>query len=112
MLFRAVDGTVAVLDMIALSLKHFELREDRCLEVLRAGDSVATDLTEHLVINGVPFRQAYRHVGSLVAKQRSRGKRLVDLTAADLTEADLPLSILDHLDPGDSARRRAKRFDG
>jgi argininosuccinate lyase len=109
-LFSLVDGTADCLRMIALGLSHLELEPRRCLEVLREGDAVATDLTEVLVAGGMAFREAYRAIGALVARQRGRGLRLADLVAADLTEAGLPESLLSHLDPGDSARRRAARY--
>jgi argininosuccinate lyase len=110
LLFSSVDGTLACLKMIAIALQSFELVPDVCLRALREGDAIATDLTEHLVAEGTPFREAYQKVGSLVASQRERGKRLVDLTAADLETAGLPASLLERLDPAASAVRRAKKF--
>lgn len=110
LLFSSVDGTLACLKMIAIALESFTLVPEVCIEALRHGDAIATDLTEHLVANGTPFREAYQKVGSLVATQRERGKRLVDLTAEDLKTAGLPATILDHLDPAASAKRRAKKF--
>src|SRR5690606_2136013 len=83
--FRAVDGTLDSLRMIALSLPHFEPVPERCLAVLAEGDAIATDLCEELVASGVAFRDAYKTVGALVARQRAAGRRLVDLGAEDLT---------------------------
>lgn len=110
LIFASVDGTLACLKMIALGLEHLDLVADRCVEALERGDAIATDLTEHLVSLGVPFRSAYRQIGALVAAQRSKGARLVDLAAADLEAAGLPLSILDHLDVRTSASSRAARY--
>jgi argininosuccinate lyase len=110
LIFASVDGTVASLDMIALGLDHLTLVPARCLEVLAEGDAIATDLTELLVSLGTPFRVAYRQIGSLVAKQRERGKRLVDLRAEDLDEAGLSHALLDHLDLEACARRRSDKF--
>ena len=110
LLFAAVDGAIACARMIALGLAHLELRPEPCLAALREGDAVATDLTEQLVAEGMPFRSAYRRIGALVAAQRSKGQRLVDLGADDLAAASLPLTLLEHLDPAASAARRARRF--
>ena len=96
--------------MIALGLDHLELHEDRCVVALERGDAIATDLTEHLVSLGVPFRVAYRQIGALVVRQREQGERLVDLRAEDLAAADLPASLLDQLDVRASARARAARY--
>jgi argininosuccinate lyase len=109
-LFRAFDGTVNCLKMITLSLEHMEPKPERCLQALKEGDAVATDLTEHLVAEGMAFRTAYRHIGALVAAQRAQDKRLYQLTEADLDAAGLPHSLLDLLDPAASARRRAEKF--
>ena len=109
-LFASVDGTVDCLEMIALGLDHVELVEQRCVEALERGDAIATDLTEHLVSLGTPFRVAYRQIGALVAKQRAQGKRLVELSAEDLAAAELPASLLEQLDVRASAIKRAKRY--
>ena len=68
----------------------------------------ALDLAEALVERGVPFREAHRMVGELLADLAARGKTLPEATIADLVEvdprfepADLPLT-----DPAASVRRR------
>jgi argininosuccinate lyase len=109
-LFAAFDGALGCLRMASLGLRHVTLVPDRCLAALREGDSIATDLTEHLVAEGTPFRTAYGQIGALVAGQRAKGKRLADLQLTDLEEAGLPPSLLEHLDPAASAVRRAARF--
>ena len=109
-IFASVDGTVASLEMITLGLDHLTPVPARCLELLAEGDAIATDLTELLVTLGTPFRVAYRQIGSLVAKQRERGKRLVDLRGEDLDEAGLSRALLEHLDLEACARRRSSMF--
>jgi argininosuccinate lyase len=111
-IFASVDGTIACLKMVALGLGHLDLLGDRCVDSLERGDAIATDLTEHLVTLGVPFRTAYRQIGALVAAQRSNGKRLVDLTATELEPIGLPLSLLEQLDVRASASKRAARYSG
>jgi argininosuccinate lyase len=106
LLFSSVDGTLACLKMIGLGIESIELADDLCLAALRNGDAVATDLCEALVQSGVPFRTAYQRIGKLVSAQRARGQRLVDLSAEDLQAADLPVSLLECLDPVACARRR------
>lgn len=109
-IFASVDGTVDCLQMIGLGLQHLELLADRCRLALERGDAIATDLTEHLVAQGMPFRTAYQKIGALVASQRAKGKRLVELTAEDLEQAELPPSLLEQLDVVASARKRAARY--
>jgi argininosuccinate lyase len=109
-IFASVDGTVDCLRMIALGLAHLELLGDRCRVALERGDAIATDLTEHLVALGTPFRVAYRKIGALVANQRAQGKRLTELTGEELDAAELPRSLLEQLDVEASARKRAARY--
>jgi argininosuccinate lyase len=109
-LFASVDGTVDCLKMIALGLRHLELRAEPCRLALERGDAIATDLTEHLVAQGTAFRSAYRQIGALVASQRAAGKRLVELSGEDLDAAGLPRSLLEQLDVVASARKRAIRY--
>lgn len=108
--FRAVDGTLDVLRMMTIALAHFEPVQEACLAALAKGDAIATDLCEALVAAGRPFREAYGEVGALVVRQRAAGKRLVDLTADDLTALGLSGDLLAQLNLRESARRRAARF--
>ena len=112
LLFSCVDGTIDCLKMITLGLGHLTLDSERCRVALERGDAIATDLTERLVADGTAFRVAYRQIGALVAAQRARGRRLVDLEAEDLRAAGLPETLLEHLDVEASARTRAARFRG
>ena len=109
-LFAAVDGLEGCLEMITLGLEHLTPNAEACVAALADGDAIATDLAEALVAGGMAFRDAYQHVGRLVATQRERGERLVDLRAEELVAAGLPASLKDHLDPVESARRRARRY--
>lgn len=65
--------------------------------------AAATDLAEHLVVNGVPFREAHAIVGDLVRRSLEGEGSLADLVQADprLGEAAAEL-----LAPGVSATRR------
>ncbi|MCA9655261.1 MAG: argininosuccinate lyase [Myxococcales bacterium] len=108
--FRAVDGTLDVLRMTALGLRHFEPVEDACLSALIKGDAIATDLCEALVAAGQPFREAYGVVGRLVVQQREAGRRLADLGSEELVALGLDDAAIAELELRRSARRRAARF--
>lgn len=111
LIFASVDGTLSSLRMIEIALGHVDPVPEKCMAALVQGDAVATDLCEGLVAGGMAFRDAYRAVGSLVVAQRGAGKRLAELTAADLTAAGLDPALTARLDPKDAAHRRADRFD-
>ncbi|MEA2023306.1 MAG: argininosuccinate lyase, partial [Actinomycetota bacterium] len=73
---------------------------------------VALDLAEALVIRGVPFRDAHRAVGRLVASLKAEGRDFTDVTAGELeaTHPQLVPEDLDLLDPrGSVDARRSPR---
>ena len=59
--------------------------EDRMRELAPAGFTLATDLAEWMVRQGVPFRQAHEASGECVRIAEERGVDLIDLTDAELT---------------------------
>lgn len=107
--FASVDGVCDCLRMITIALDHVDLVPEACRAALERGDAIATDLCEALVAGGMAFRDAYAVVGKLVVDQREQGRRLVDLDAAALEAAGLAPELVDMLDVGESARRRAPR---
>ena len=68
---------------IALSLPHVAFDADNGARALDAGFTQATDLAEALVRAGVPFREAYKAVGKLVALAVDRGVALRSVDAAE-----------------------------
>jgi len=69
---------------------------------------VALDLAEALVARGVPFREAHRAVGELVARLKSEGRDFATVTAGELesTHTRLVPEDLDLLDPRGSVEAR------
>jgi argininosuccinate lyase len=78
-LFDAVDSTAATLRMLTelITVVEFDVAAMR----RAASDPAlqATDVAEHLVANGVPFREAHTIVGELVAQTLAAGSTLADL---------------------------------
>ncbi|WP_182050822.1 argininosuccinate lyase [Changpingibacter yushuensis] len=74
----------AVSGMIATMRLHF----DRMAELAPQGFSLATDIAEWLVREGVPFRDAHEISGACVQECESRGIELWDLSDADLARID------------------------
>ncbi|WJY89667.1 argininosuccinate lyase [Corynebacterium confusum] len=58
--------------------------EDRIRELAPRGFTLATDLAEWMVRQGVPFRQAHEASGECVRIAEERGVELIDLTDAEL----------------------------
>ena len=65
--------------------------EDRMRELAPAGYTLATDLAEWMVRQGVPFREAHEASGACVRIAESRGVDLVDLTDEELASVDTRL---------------------
>src|SRR5690625_6668614 len=65
---------------------------DRMAELAPQGFSLATDIADHLVRRGVPFRSAHEISGACVRVAEEQDKELWDLTDEELT------SISEHLD--------------
>ena len=66
--------------------------EDRMRELAPAGFTLATDLAEWMVRQGVPFREAHEASGACVRIAEARGVDLIDLTDEELAGVDKRLA--------------------
>ncbi|MHC3004526.1 argininosuccinate lyase [Gordonia metallireducens] len=82
MLLPAVTGLVATL----------EFHTDRMEELAPAGFTLATDIAEWMVRQGVPFRVAHEVAGACVREAESRGIGLAELDDETLTGINPSLS--------------------
>lgn len=89
-LFGAVDTARAVVRALATMVESVEFRTQRMAEAAGESFSTATDLADYLVGRGLPFRDAHRLVGRLVARCEESGDSL----------ATLPLSAYREVWPG------------
>ena len=78
LLLPAMTGLVATLTF----------HEDRMRELAPRGFTLATDLAEWMVRQGVPFREAHEASGACVQLAEARGVDLVDLTDEELQGVD------------------------
>ena len=107
-LFDAVDSTAATLRMLTevIAVVHFDVDAMR----RAAGDPAlqATDVAEHLVANGVPFREAHTIVGALVARTLADGRTLADLSFDEWRAASdrFEPGVVALFDPDAALRRR------
>ncbi|APT92583.1 argininosuccinate lyase [Corynebacterium phocae] len=82
LLLPAMSGLVSTLTF----------HEDRMRELAPRGFTLATDLAEWMVREGVPFREAHEASGACVRIAESRGVDLVDLSDEELASVDPRLS--------------------
>jgi argininosuccinate lyase len=102
-LFDAVATCTAALAAVGGMLETATFVPERMREAADAPSAAATDLAEHLVRAGVPFREAHGIVGSLVRQSAERGVPLDELV---VTEPRLGPDALTHLEPGAAVVQR------
>jgi argininosuccinate lyase len=102
-LFDAVEQVSLGLAAVTGMLASAELRTDRMQAAADAGYAAATDLAEHLVEQGVPFRDAHSTVGALVRDSIERRVPMAELVAAHPQLGEEAVALLE---PGTSVVRR------
>lgn len=91
--FDAVDTLELVLPALAGMISTMTVRVDRLAAAAPAGYTLATEVAEWLVRNGVPFREAHEVTGSLVALCAARECGLDEVSDVDLA------AVSPHLTP-------------
>ena len=83
-LFDVVSTTKACLEAMSILLEEgLEFRPERLERAVESDFSNATDVADYLVAKGVPFREAYQLVGSVVKHCLEEGVLLRDLSCRD-----------------------------
>jgi argininosuccinate lyase len=83
-MFDAMNTVQTSLGVFALMLSAARFNTDRMYKRAAEGYSTATDLADHLVRQGVPFRSAHEQVGKLVAYCIENSKELTDLSIKEI----------------------------
>lgn len=102
-LFDSLDTIALALAAMTGLLASSTFNLDAMAAAADAPTSAATDLAEHLVSGGVPFRDAHAIVGALVRRSLDEGIALRELVAAS---PELGPDALSLLDQGIAVRRR------
>jgi argininosuccinate lyase len=102
-LFDALDTCRGSAGALAGLLATATFVEERMAVAADSPYNAATDLAEHLVERGTPFREAHAIVGSLVRQSVERGVPLEELVE---TEPHLGTAALGLLEAGSGVRRR------
>jgi argininosuccinate lyase len=108
-LFDSVRTCAAALAAVAGMLETVVFVPERMREAADTASAAATDLAEHLVRDGVPFREAHGVVGALVRQSTERGIPLDELV---VLEPRLGPEALSHLEPGAAVRQRTSPGGG
>ena len=82
-LFDAVDTVKSCAGILCEMVPHLKFNREKMLQAASGGFSTATDVAEYLVMKGVPFREAHKVVGRLVAYCIEKKKDMPALTLAE-----------------------------
>jgi argininosuccinate lyase len=108
-LFDALETTASCVRVMTALVAGMEPKKEFIESSLQDGFITATDLADYLAAKGMPFREAHRITGEIVAMVAGRrGKRLRDLSLEEL-RAFSPLfeeDIFSALEPSNSVDRR------
>ncbi|GAA1911063.1 argininosuccinate lyase [Nocardioides marmoribigeumensis] len=86
--FDSLDTLEVLLPAFAGQMATLTFHTDRMAELAPAGFSLATDVAEWLVREGVPFREAHEIAGACVRACEGRGIELADLSDDDFAAID------------------------
>ncbi len=84
-LFDTVDTLLVTLPAVAGAVAEAELRPER-MEAVMDAQLLATDLADHLVRHGVPFRESHEVIGRLVRRAEREGVSLAELSTSAFRE--------------------------
>ena len=105
--FDTVDTLSLILEILPPMLGSARFRADRMLEAAGGGFSLATDVADHLVRSGIPFREAHEVVGRVVAYCIGQGKDFPDLTVDEWRSfSDVLAEMPPPLTPADAVAAR------
>jgi argininosuccinate lyase len=84
--FDSVDSLLLVMPALNGMIKNLAFNTDRLEKLAPEGFSLATDVAEWLVRQGVPFKNAHDITGRMVSKCEQLGVGLADLSDKQLAE--------------------------
>ena len=111
-LYTAVDSTRSCLEVLRGVYATLRIDGNRYQEALVGDPSLATELADHLVSKGTPFRKAHDQVARLVAQLEAEGRGLHELTSDEVAALDpglTPAGLTTLLDPREAASRKRSR---
>jgi argininosuccinate lyase len=103
------DSTISkTVSIVTGMLKNTKVNSAACAAASADPALLATDLADYLVLKGIPFRQAHHAVGQLVAVAEAEGKKLNELSLAEMQKVEKAFAA-DVADVFDLRKAMAKR---
>ncbi len=82
--FDSVDTIIDVLDILIKFIPNIKPKTKNLEKALEEGFITATDLADYLAKKGMPFRDAHKVVGNIVAYAEEKNKKLDELSLDEL----------------------------
>ena len=111
-LYAAVDNALSCLEILRGVYSTLQVERNRYRKALVGDPSLSTELADHLVGTGLPFRDSHDRVASLMARLEEEGRGLEDLEPDEVAALDpglTPAALAAILDPERAARRKSSR---
>ena len=107
-IIHAVDVVHLVLPALAGSIASMRVHTDVMRRQATWGHTLATDIADHLSLNGVPFREAHEIVGALVKSCEDNGIDISEMSpeAAQAIDPRIDAEFMRGLSPEASIRNR------
>ncbi|WP_025209892.1 argininosuccinate lyase [Hippea sp. KM1] len=83
-LFDSIDTIMGILDVLNGVIPRIKPKVDSLQKALDKGFITATDLADYLAKKGMPFREAHKIVGQIVAYAEQNNKELNDISIEEL----------------------------
>lgn len=106
--FDASSTVIACLEILPEMLESMTILEENMEKAAERGFINATDLADYLTRKGLPFRDAYKITGGIVAFAQKQGKGLKDLSLEELQsfESRIDADVYDAIDLHHCVSRR------
>lgn len=82
-LFDSADTLTSTLSVFAGMIDATNFNQEKCLTAVSDPTLLSTDLADHLVRKGVPFREAHHVVGEAVKLAEQKGRKLDELQPSE-----------------------------
>ncbi len=113
-LFDSVRTVLACLEILAPMLRSLKVNKEKMRSAAEDSFLLATDIAEHLVAKGMPFRKAHAVVSEMATYCREKGKGLRELSLEELQAFGVDATFLESLTAENSikARRLPEQLKG
>ncbi len=85
-LFDAVNTTKRSAQILSSLIPQIEVKQQNLLDATKDGFILATDIADHLVRKGTPFRDAHELTGKIVKKAIKQTKKIEELTLEEFQD--------------------------